>query len=169
MGARHMTLSDFYADQGFGLVGGRGVVAYPEFPSHNVRLQQLYTFTSPDGPDVAVIVGQLDLARVYQEQGQHLQVAEALSNADTLLNRALTKYAPGGRRWVITLLVALAVVAVIWAMRRGAARGGITRNRPPRRRRRALPRPAPAEDDADDDEADDDNADDPGDDEDAHA
>lgn len=147
MGARRMTLADFYADNGFGQVSGRGQASYPEFPLHNAKLQELYKNVSADAPDVAVIVGQLDLARIYQEQGQHLQSAQALASADALLDQALATHGPGGRKWVVLLIAVLALFAVAYfGMRR--------KRRPPwlnapkrRRRRRQLASPKSADDD----------------------
>jgi hypothetical protein len=151
MGARHMTLADFYADNGFGQVNGRGRASYPEFPSHNTKLQELYKHVAVDGPEVSVIISQLDLARVYQEQGQHLQVAESLASADALLNQALATHAPGGRKWVVLLVAVLALLAVAYIATR---RKNPARRLPPprRRRRRRLAPPAKEDEDSEEDE-----------------
>jgi hypothetical protein len=149
-----MTLADFYSDNGFGQVDAQGRRAYPEYPPLNTKLQELYKHIPSDSPTLAPILGQLDLARVHQEQGYLVETATALEQADQLLDLALQRHA-GSKRWLIVLAVVLAAIgaAVIW--QRSKKR---RRNLPPprSRRRKRLPPPKKAPDPYTDDDADED-------------
>lgn len=159
MGARQLTLSDFYAENGFGQASDHGRRAYPEFPTQDGKLQELYKHVPMTSPALQPIIGQMDLARIHKEQGQHLQVASALAGADALLHQGLAQYAPEGRRWAAIIAIALVALVTWWALdkrAKGKRQPPWLRNRPPKRRRRRRARAADLEDDdpgLDDDDA----------------
>lgn len=150
MAARHMTLTSFLGEVGFGQDPTQALHEFPEYPAHSGRLQALAATGSVPPDTLQAIVALLTHARQLREQGQYGPEQAVLTQASQQLGM-LEQGGGTKQRWLLLVVVlALIGVALYYTSDRKA------RPRLNRRRRRRASRlgPIPYDDDDGEDEDD---------------